>query len=129
MKQSGKAQEPTQLNQEHSDDAIWVSILEQVGEGVIVADASGQITFVNEAAKRIHGVAELGVGVENWTETYHLLTMEGGDYPPQELPLARALLQREVVRDALWRIRRPDGSIVTPASPAELAAAAATTSP
>lgn len=85
-------------------------VLEQVGEGVIIADASGRITFVNEAANRLHGVAELGVGVEGWSETYHLLTMEGEPYPPAELPLARALLKREAVRDALWRIRRPDGT-------------------
>ena len=38
--------------------------------------------------------------------------MEGEPYPSEELPLARALLKREVVRDALWRIRRPDGNEV-----------------
>jgi PAS domain S-box-containing protein len=85
-------------------------VLEQVGEGVILADASGRITFVNEAARRLHGVAELGVPMGQWSETYHLLTLEGEPYPPEQLPLARALQQRETVRDALWRIQRPDGT-------------------
>ena len=87
-------------------------VLEQVGEGVIIADATGRITFVNEAANRLHGVADLGVPLSQWSDTYHLLTLAGDSYPPEELPLARALLRRETVRDALWRIQRPDGSEV-----------------
>ncbi len=86
--------------------------LGQIAEGVIITDAEGQITFVNDAARALHGVAELGVGVDGYTATYHLLTLEGEPYPPAELPLARAVLRGETVVDAEWRIRRPDGSEV-----------------
>lgn len=110
--QKDKATEliPPEPPERSTETAIRAGVLEQVGEGVVLADTAGRITFVNEAARRLHGVATLGVGVEGWSETYHLLTMDGQPYPPEELPLARALLQREMVRDALWRIQRTDGS-------------------
>jgi PAS domain S-box-containing protein len=95
-----------------TDATLRTVVLEQIAEAIIITDATGRITFVNEAAKRLHGVAELGVALEGWSKTYHLLTMEGEPYPPAELPLARALLQRETVYDALWRIQRPDGTVV-----------------
>lgn len=88
---------------------VSTAVLEQLTEGVIITDAEGCITFVNEAARRIHGVAELGVRIDAYTAVYHLLTMEGEPYSPQELPLARAVLRGETVDRALWRIRRPDG--------------------
>ncbi len=88
------------------------SILEQLVEGVILTDLDGKITFVNEAARLMHGVAELGVTVEDYSDTYHLLTMDGRPYPPEELPLARAVLRGETVVDEFWRIQRPDGTEV-----------------
>jgi PAS domain S-box-containing protein len=88
------------------------AILGQLGEGVIVTDREGAISFVNDAASRLHGVADLGVTPEAYSETYHLLTDDGRPYPPLELPLARAVLHGEIVTDARWRIRRPDGTEV-----------------
>jgi PAS domain S-box-containing protein len=85
-------------------------ILGQAVEGVILTDAAGRITFVNEAARRMHGLAELGVTVERYAEAYGLLTMDGRPYPPDELPLARAVVRGETVVGALWRVRRPDGT-------------------
>ena len=85
-------------------------ILGQAVEGVILTDAAGRITFVNEAARRMHGLAELDVGVEQYTAAYGLFTMDGAPHPPAELPLARAVVQGETVVGALWRVRRPDGT-------------------
>ena len=87
------------------------AILGQLAEGVIVTDASGGITFVNEAAAAIHGVARLDVEPERYSETYHLFTEDGRPHPPLELPLARAVAG-ERVADARWRIHRPDGTRV-----------------
>ena len=86
------------------------AVLAQTADGVIVADAQGRLTFVNEAARRLHGVAALGVPVERYAEAYHLFTLDGQPYPPEELPLARAVRRGETVVDATWRIRRPDGT-------------------
>ena len=92
--------------------AEQAAILSQLAEGVIVTDREGKITFVNDAASRIHGVARLDVTPDGYADTYHLLTMEGRPYPAHELPLARAVLNDETVADARWRIKRPDGSEV-----------------
>jgi signal transduction histidine kinase len=88
--------------------AAFGAVLAQMADGVIVADAAGRITYVNDAARRLHGgVGALGVPVEAWSAAYHLLTLAGDPHPPAELPLARAL-RGESVLDATWRVRRPD---------------------
>jgi PAS domain S-box-containing protein len=88
------------------------AILGQLAEGVIVTDAEGRLTFVNEAAARLHGVETLGIAPGEYSEAYRLFTEDGAPYPPLELPLARAALRGETVEDARWRIRRPDGTEV-----------------
>ncbi len=88
------------------------AILSQLAEGVIVTDLAGTITFINEAAAKIHGVAELGVGPDEYSATYHLLTDAGQPYPPHDLPLARAVATGQPTAEERWRIRRPDGSVV-----------------
>ncbi len=88
------------------------AILSQLAEGVIVTDPEGAIVFVNEAARRHHGVAELGVKPDEYAETYHLFTEDGRPYPLDDLPLARTVRHGETITDARWRIRRPDGTEV-----------------
>lgn len=88
------------------------AVLEHLEEGVIITDDTGAITFVNEAAERLHGVKLLGVGPEDYTAAYHLLTESGEPYPAHALPLSRAVRDRLAVRDAVWKIRRGDGSVV-----------------
>jgi len=91
--------------------AFQTAVLNQLGEGVIVTDAAGQIQFVNAAATQLHGVAELNVAPDEYSDTYHLLTEAGEPHPTADLPLSRAV-NGVAVRDARWRIRRPDGSDV-----------------
>ena len=88
------------------------AILGQLAEGVIVTDPDGQVTFVNDAAVRLHGVDRLDVGPEEYTEAYQLFTEDGRPYPARDLPLARAVKNGETIMNARWRIRRPDGSEV-----------------
>lgn len=88
------------------------AILEHLEEGVIVTDEAGRITFVNASAERMHGVKLLGVGPDDYASAYHLLTDAGELHPPELLPLSRAVRERITVRDALWKIRRSDGSIL-----------------
>ncbi len=85
-------------------------VLDQLAEGVILADAAGRIVFVNEAAARMHGVAQLGIAPDGYSAAYQLLTEAGEPYPYEKLPLARAVLHGESVEEARWRIRRPDGT-------------------
>ena len=90
--------------------AQQAAILGQLAEGVVVTDPEGRITFVNEAAKRIHGVARLDVEPDEYSESYHLLMLDGEPYPSKELPLSRAVLNQETVSEARWRVARPDGT-------------------
>jgi PAS domain S-box-containing protein len=87
------------------------AILAQLAEGVIVADANGRLTFVNDSAACLHGVAALGVEPEHYSDTYHLFTEDGRPHPPLQLPLSRAL-RGETVEEARWLIRRPDGTSI-----------------
>ena len=88
------------------------AILGQLAEGVVVTDPDGRITFVNDAAVRLHGVERMDVGPDDYAQTYHLFTEDGQPYPTHELPLARAVTNGETILNARWRIRRPDGSEV-----------------
>ncbi len=88
------------------------AILGQLAEGVIVTDPDGAIVFVNEAARRHHGVARLDVTPDDYAEAYQLFTEDGRPYPSDRLPLARAVRNGETITDARWRIRRPDGTEV-----------------
>lgn len=88
------------------------AILEQLSEGVIVTDGHGTITFVNDAAEKMHGVKLLGVPPEGYASAYSLLTDDGEPHPVEALPLTRAVRHAETVVGAIWRIRRPDGSVL-----------------
>ncbi|HEX2543775.1 MAG TPA: PAS domain-containing protein, partial [Ramlibacter sp.] len=88
------------------------AVLEQLDEGVILTDAQGRITFVNDAAERMHGVKLLGVGPGEYTAAYSLLTDAGEPHPPEQLPLSRAVRERLAVQDAVWKIQRADGTVL-----------------
>jgi two-component system, sensor histidine kinase PdtaS len=96
----------------HAIAAEREAILGQLGEGVIVTDPNGRITFVNEAATRLHGVTRIDVEPDDYTEAYSLLTEFGEPHPIDDLPLTRAVRNAETVIDARWRIRRPDDTEV-----------------
>lgn len=87
------------------------SFYAQLAEGAVVADASGRILMVNAEAERIHGAAHLKIGPEDYARAYSLRTLEGAPHPLADLPLLRAV-RGETVREARWRIVRPDGTSV-----------------
>lgn len=87
------------------------AVLRQLSEGVVVADAAGRVTLVNEAAERLHGASRLQDGPGSYAEAYALLTPDGEPHPPGEDPLSRAA-RGETVTGARWRVRRPDGAEV-----------------
>ena len=103
-----------QLFQRANEEAqsLLLAALDQLAEGVIVADADGQLVYVNPAAAAIHGVSELHVTPEDYSGTYHLLTADGEPHPPDDLPLTKTVMRGEIVREAHWKIARPDGKIV-----------------
>ncbi len=113
MKQMTQKQAPEErLARAEALAAEREAILQQLADGVIITGPDGCVTFVNETARQIHGVAELGVCVEEYANAYNLLTLEGQPYPPEELPLARAARHGETTPVSEWLIRRPDGAEV-----------------
>ena len=99
--------------------AEQTAILGQLAEGVILADTAGRITYVNDAAARLHGVSRFDVEPDDYACAYQLLTEDGRSYESRQLPLARAVLDGEVTtdladpppgrhRDHCIRLRPPD---------------------
>jgi signal transduction histidine kinase len=99
-------------------------VLDQMADGVIIADAAGRVRWVNPAAARMHGQAvadPTGLPPEGWDrrgnrhdryDRHDLRRVDGTPYPPEELPLARALTRDEVVEGEEWLVRHPDGTLV-----------------
>ena len=79
----------------------------QIDEGVIVADREGRFVFWNAAARKIVGTGPLPSSPAEWSTVYGLFLPDTRNpYPPDELPLARAL-RGERVREAEVLIRSP----------------------
>lgn len=85
------------------------ALVEQSGDGIIVADAGGMLRLFNPEAARQHGRGYARVGAEQWAETYGLEDEEGRPLPLETTPLWRAM-HGATVTDARWVVRRPDGS-------------------
>ncbi|HEX2187824.1 MAG TPA: PAS domain-containing protein [Longimicrobiaceae bacterium] len=88
------------------------AVLCQLVEGVVVTDAGGRVTLVNDAAERLHGEPRHGSEAGGYADAYELLGPDGAPMPPGGDPLARAVATGETVRGARWRIRRVDGAEV-----------------
>ena len=71
--------------------ALLESILDAMGEGLVVADTAGNFLVFNRAAERIIGVGATQGGVEKWPETYGVFLPDAvTPFPADELPLVRA---------------------------------------
>jgi PAS domain S-box-containing protein len=90
------------------------AVLGQLAEGVVVLDPTGQVMFVNEAARRLVGVSSDAAfrffpGTEGCP--YNVLTAaDGTPIASNNLPIVRALCYSETVVDSEERIRRADGT-------------------
>lgn len=77
--------------------------------GVMIArDQACESVDINDAAARILGLGERGVGLRAAT---FIALRDGRPVPPEELPMRRALATGKPVGDVAVDVRRPDGSI------------------
>ena len=82
---------------------VLQSILSNMGDGVVVANELGKFTLFNPAAERILGIGPSDVEPEAWTKQYGCFLQDGvTPYPPQDLPLARALRGEDVEEEELF---------------------------
>ena len=76
---------------------ILKSILDSMGDGVIVADETGTFLLFNPAAERIIGIGRTDTTLDEWSERYGLYLPDQVTLcPPESLPLARAIRGEEV---------------------------------
>ncbi len=87
-------------------------IVEQSGDAIIMADERGVLRVFNPVAERQHGVSQREIGASEWSRIYGLFSLEGRPLALEETPLYRAV-QGEVVANARWQVRCPDGSLRT----------------
>ncbi len=71
---------------------ILNSILDGIGEGVIVVDSSGRTLLFNSEAQRVLGAQARDVPPEDWAAAYGVYLADGRTLvPPAENPLLRAI--------------------------------------
>jgi PAS domain S-box-containing protein len=84
------------------------TIIENLGEGLVVSNLDGQLLQFNRAALRLHGFANQEDShrhLAEFTEIFELSTLDGATLPLDQWPLAR-VLRGEHLQDLELRIRR-----------------------
>ncbi|MBD2077355.1 PAS domain S-box protein [Phormidium sp. FACHB-592] len=97
----------------YSEEALRVlkSILESMGDGVMVADEAGRFLFINPAAKQVLGVQPDSSSLEQWTTqqanlgSFYLPDAKT-PYPTEQFPLVRAI-HGEAVNATEMLVRSP----------------------
>ncbi|MFH1842979.1 MAG: SpoIIE family protein phosphatase [bacterium] len=91
-----------------SQDRIMASVCRSLTEGVIVADRHGKLVLFNDAAESMLGRGVTDTSPENWSSAYGCYLPDKETlYPPEQLPLTRAL-RGEIVSEEDLFIRNPE---------------------
>ncbi len=91
---------------------ILNSILSSMEDGVVVADEHGRFLLFNRAAKQILGLGAMESDPTEWSQRYGLyMPDQATPYPPQDLPLARAMRGESVLGTEVFvrNEKSPDG--------------------
>jgi len=91
---------------------ILQSVLDSIGDGVVVADEHGKFLLFNPAAEQILGIGRTDAPPEEWTQQYGVyLPDQVTPYPAAELPLTRAIRGEAVdgVEQFIRHAKMPDG--------------------
>ena len=76
----------------HEQTQILRGVLDNIGEGVVVADAQGKFVVFNPTAEQLIGLGATDAPPEEWADRYGLFYPDGKThYPISEVPLARAI--------------------------------------
>ncbi|WP_084555206.1 PAS domain S-box protein [[Phormidium ambiguum] IAM M-71] len=99
------------LVQQQSQKELLEVILQQLPAGVILAEApSGKIVFGNQQTEEMFGHSFLySESLEEYSE-WKLFYADGTPYPARELPLARSIINGEVVTGEEITLERSHGS-------------------
>tara|TARA_R110002111_G_scaffold262794_2_gene341073 strand:- start:5452 stop:9540 length:4089 start_codon:yes stop_codon:yes gene_type:complete len=87
---------------------ILQSILDSMGDGVIVVDQDGNSVFWNPAAEQIVGIGPQNVTPDKWSQIYGCYLADGKTMcPSEDLPLARAM-RGESLNGVILFLQNPD---------------------
>ena len=92
------------------------SIVESMGEGVVVADREGRFTLFNPAAERIIGFGAVETPASTWREAYGVFRADRATpFPEQDFPLVRGLRGESTddVIQFIRNVRRPEGAYIS----------------
>jgi PAS domain S-box-containing protein len=95
---------------------VLEAALDGMSDGVAVCDLTGRFLVFNEPARRILGIGPVDTVPEKWSREYGLFRPDGSThYPPDELPLVRALRGEASDHVALFvrNPRVPDGLAIS----------------
>lgn len=102
--------ESAQREERGARDALYRRIVEQSGDGIVVADTQGVLRLWNPEVERQLGVRFRELPPGDWARAFGLYTLERRPMQVHEMPLYRAL-QGERVQNARWYAQRPDGTM------------------
>jgi PAS domain S-box-containing protein len=88
---------------------LLLLLVQQSGEAIVVADATGVVRIFNPAAERLYGVPGMATSPEQWADHYRLLRTDGTPLPYDETALYRAV-HGQTIRDARWLVPKEDGT-------------------
>ena len=90
--------------------ALEQRLVETAADGIVIVDLSGLITFANDAAERILDLDHDAIAEHSYTNpTWTVLAVDGGPFPPDQLPVTRVLRSGEPVDEVEHAITHRDG--------------------
>ena len=88
--------------------SLLQSVFDSVADGVVMASETGEFKVWNPAAERIIGSGPVNMATESWSAHFGLFLPDRvTPYPPEELPLVRAI-RGESVNEILVYLKTPD---------------------
>ena len=93
----------------HERDQHTLSMLKALPVAIYTTNATGKITFYNQAAADFAG-RHPELGRDEWCVTWRLYQPDGTPLPHNECPMAVALKERRPVRGEEAVAERPDGT-------------------
>jgi rsbT co-antagonist protein RsbR len=89
-------------------ERLFVATLNAIPDAVVISDPEGKLSHVNPIARQILPSDTVGTHQDDWSAVYGLFRTDGvTPFPPEELPLARAL-RGEAPPETPMIVRNPD---------------------
>ena len=92
-----------------SSGTEWRPVLDELEAPIYTTDADGAVTYWNRACVEFAG-RQPELGQDRWCVTWKIYTTTGEFLPHDRCPMADAIREKRVIRDAVAIAERPDGS-------------------